>query len=54
MAKSVVIENYAMFMLVLKSVAKSSSYFIPITIDYVFVKQGKEEIKLRKSRLWQQ
>ena len=50
--KSDVIENFAMFMPELKIVDKSSVYYIPITFEYVFVKQGKEEIKIRESRLW--
>ena len=53
-AKADAIENYAMFMPERKSVGKSSMYTIPVTCDYVFVKQqGKEEINIRESRLWQ-
>lgn len=51
-AKADTIDNYAMFMPELKYVGKSSVYYIPITFEYVFVKQGKEEIRLQESRLW--
>lgn len=51
-AKADAIDNFAMFMPELKIVEKSSVYYVPITSEYVFVKQGKEEIKIRESRLW--
>lgn len=51
--KSDTIDNFAMFMPEHRGSDKSSTYFIPVTFEYVFVKQGKEEIGIRESRLWQ-
>jgi len=46
------IENVAMFIPNSKTIGKSTFYHVPVTSDYIFVKEGKGEIKLQESRLW--